>query len=552
MKRAVYLITALLLLFAGTGAEAQSIRNVDIRVELATDGSAWITQKWDVWAASGTEWYIPVENLGPMTVSSLSVSEDGHTFQSLGDDWDVNASRSQKAGKCGVVRKRNGVELCWGLGELGEHNWTARFHVTGLVQSLRDADGFNFMFVNPGMVAPPQKASVTILPPPDCPEWTLDNTLIWAFGYPGSIVLDNGKIILKSEFAFDRDHYMTALVRFEKGLFSPTVSRDIPFQEMLDKAMEGSDYAENDDTWAMLGYALLFIGGIFLLLFMAIAKLLGYKYRKSLFGKRKIDGWYREAPVEGNLMAACFVLARAPRFSTTIPPTSQMIGALFLRWVMDGKLAVEPDPKSDSRVLLRFVADTASDDSVEEDLFQMAREASGDNLVLEKGEFERWSRQNYTKMTGWPERAVRRGQSWFNAKGYFLKGRTTNQEGALEACHVIEFRNFLKDFTLSKERAAGEVALWKDYLVFAQLFGIADRVTKQFKKLYPAEFEKLAQETGMNTRMLSHTVLWTNTLSNKAFTTATAKAARVSGHGGHASFGGGGGFSGGGFGGGTR
>ena len=48
---------------------------------------------------------------------------------------DVNRSRSWKTGKCGIVPKHNGVELCWGLGESGWHTWTIRYRLSGLVQA---------------------------------------------------------------------------------------------------------------------------------------------------------------------------------------------------------------------------------------------------------------------------------------------------------------------------------------------------------------------------------------------------------------------------------
>ena len=119
-------------------------------------------------------------------------------------------------------------------------------------------------------------------------------------------------------------------------------------------------------------------------------------------------------------------------------------------------------------------------------------------------------------------------------------------------CHVVEFENFLKDFTISDQRTAVEVKLWKDYLVYAQLFGIAEKVAKQFQKLYPAEFTEFSESVGMNNAMLWHTMHYTNSMSGRAFTNAVNKAGSVSGGGGRSSFGGGGGFSGGGFGGGSR
>ena len=99
---------------------------------------------------------------------------------------------------------------------------------------------------------------------------------------------------------------------------------------------------------------------------------------------------------------------------------------------------------------------------------------------------------------------------------------------------------------------SGEVKLWKDYLVYAQLFGIADKVAKQFQKLYPAEFDKMARESGLDSSTLLYTMNWANTMSTRAFNNAVAKTGSSKGFGGGTSFGGGGGFSGGGFGGGAR
>ena len=535
------------------GAAAHTIRDLDITVEVSQDGSAWVTQRWDVDITSdNTEWYIPVGNLGPMTIGQLQVSENGVAFESLGDQWDVDRSRSWKTGKCGIVRKRDGAELCWGLGATGAHRWEVRFRLTGLVQAFDDADAFNFMFVNPGMNRPPRHAKVTIVPAFDCPTWTYDNTRVWAFGFYGDINVADGKVVAESSESFSSSSKLITLVKFEKGIFQPEVIRGGAFQDFLDKALDGSSYGEDEESpWFLAIFGILFLSGFGLLIWMLVVSALGYKWKKSIFGRHKIDGWYRDIPLEGNLFAAEYALVKGKRFEVSAP-AQNIIGAFFLRWVMNGLVKVQPDPRSDKRVNLSFEADSASTDDVEEDLFQMARSAAGDNLLLEKGEFEKWSTKNYKKMTAWPGRAVARGKSWFKDKGYFVTDGKCTTEGVQQACHLIEFQNFLKDFTLSDQREAVEVKLWKDYLVYAQLFGIADKVAKQFQKLYPAEFDQVARQTGMDSRSLLWTLHWTNSMSTRAFNNAASRAGNINGTGGHSSFGGGGGFSGGGFGGGGR
>jgi len=542
------------------GQAIRNIRDVDIRVELEKDGSAWVTQVWKAEAgSSGTEFYIPVENLGPMTIGHLAVSENGVAFESLGDKWDVDKSRSYKTGKCGIVRKRGGAELCWGLGDSGDHVWTVRFHLTGLVQSYNDADAFNYMFVNKGMNPAPEHARVTIVPAFECQKWVVNNPRVWAFGFYGDINVVDGKVVAETSESMSPSSGLITLVAFEKGLFRATVEQDGPVQDLIDRALEGSSYGEggDDDFWGLalmaILFVLLFVGGVGFLIWAAIVSALGYKWKAKIFGKKKIDGWYRDIPLEGNLLAAQYLLAKGKRFSISAP-ASNLIGAYFLRWVMEGKLVVHPDPKSSKRVNLEFKADEGSADDVENDLFYWARAASGDNLLLEKGEFEKWSTKNYKKLTAWPDRAIARGKTWFRNKGYFKTDGVCTPEGATQACHLIEFQNFLKDFTLSGERGAPEVGLWKDYLVFAQLFGIADKVAKQFQKLYPAAFDQLARQSGVDPTTLLYTMNWTNNISTRAFNNAVSKssAGSVHGGGGHSSFGGGGGFSGGGFGGGGR
>ena len=552
MKRLFLGLLAVVLSF---GAAAQEIRDIDIRVELQQDGSAWITQVWDVTVVSGTEWYIPMENLNNMYVDHLSVQENGKDFESVGDRWDVDWSRERKTGKCGIVRKRKGVELCWGQGAYGDHKWTARFHVDGLVQAYEDADGFNFMFVNPGLVAAPSHARVTIVPAFKCPEWTYENVRVWGFGFEGEVSVQNGSVIGESTERFQYRSQLIMLLKFNKGIFEPQVTVDQPFQELLDKAMEGSSYLDDDDSGeddGELWFAgLLFGGGLLYVIYGWIMRKLGYKYKKKFFGSSKITTWYRDVPLEKNLFAAHYAMSKGMRFMAGNPPQN-IIGALFLRWVMDGKVKVLPDPKKDKYVILDFTQEHLIDDKLESQLYNMAREAAGSNLLLERGEFEKWSTRNYSKMNNWPDRALDHGRAWLKEKGYVRGSGSSTPQGVPELRHVVEFKNFLDDFTLSRQREAVEARLWKDYLVYAQLFGIADKVAQQFKKLYPAEFDQMASDIGLNTTSILNAISWTNNMSTRAYSNASAKATARSGGGGHTSFGGGGGFSGGGFGGGSR
>ena len=111
---------------------------------------------------------------------------------------------------------------------------------------------------------------------------------------------------------------------------------------------------------------------------------------------------------------------------------------------------------------------------------------------------------------------------------------------------IPELKKYLNEFTLIAEREITETIIWKEYMVYATLFGIADKVIEQFKKVYPEKIPEL--ETYNRNVIIAHSYYRSMYRSSQR----AMQARRTSGSGGRASFGGGGGFSGGGRGGGSR
>ena len=57
-------------------ADSAAINNIGIDVVLNRDGSADITEVWDVNVASGTEWYLTRNNLGDIDILNLAVRDE--------------------------------------------------------------------------------------------------------------------------------------------------------------------------------------------------------------------------------------------------------------------------------------------------------------------------------------------------------------------------------------------------------------------------------------------------------------------------------------------
>lgn len=553
MRFKAYLATLLLAALPLHILSAQEIRNVSTEVVLNADGSADVTQEWDATVVSGTEWYLPVSNLGKMKLSDFHVYENGVEYANEGRRWDVDRSLEKKAGRCGIVEKSgNDVELCWGQGSYGDHVWTCCYHLDGLVQSLEDYDAFLHQFVNPGLVAVPQRARLVISNNTGSQQWTSENTRVWGFGFEGDIDVLAGSVVAELS---GRMESMIVMVRFDKGMFSPVLSRDITFEEMKDKAFKRSSYDDDGfDFWALFMILLFILPTVGLSIYAIVASMLGYKYKKSMFGQSKITDWYREAPLEGNIPANWYVLTKGNRFSVPVKPEN-LVGTYFLKWILEGSLVVKTvSGRWSDTTTLTFTEKVPDFTCAEEQfLFSWAAAAAGDD-VLESSEFKRWSKKNSAKLVKWPDQIQNAGYAWLVDRQYISglgKGREDHQQ---DLRNVIAFKNFLNDFTLSKEREARDVSLWKSYLIFAQMFGIADKVAGQFESLYPEFFQEVAQTSGMDAVELMRVIRWNQAVSTSGYSTALAKqqAAASGGYGGHTSFGGGGGFSGGGFGGGSR
>ena len=63
--------------FSVTNVYADTVKNIDLDVYIDQNGNAEITEKWDVKADGGTEWFKQLYDIGNSELSDFSVSMDG-------------------------------------------------------------------------------------------------------------------------------------------------------------------------------------------------------------------------------------------------------------------------------------------------------------------------------------------------------------------------------------------------------------------------------------------------------------------------------------------
>ncbi len=549
---------AVLLLFTAVAASAQSrVDSLRIDVELRDDGSARITEVWPVDVSDDiSEWYLVVGNRGRMTIRDLGVKDEtGREYLDEGE-WDIDRSRAEKAGRCGLVTKSDGYEICWGVGSSGPHVYTLTYTLTGLVKGYEEKDGFNHMFVARDLGSSPQSVVLTIGKPGT--RFNPENTRIWAFGFIGSIDLVDGKIVARSGEPFSSRSAMIALVGFQKGMFHPELTENKTFEQVLTKAVEDSDYQEDGFSTFEIVIAVIVQVCIVAVLGLAAFFLISFhvgnkKLRRKLAGGSVKDiQWSRDIPLEGNLRD-CFnvIVAFSGR---KLSNEKRLIAAYIARLFYRGAFEVVTDPKTSGPALKvkDFPGYDGEDESkdntdtgLERRMYGFIKSAAGEDGIIQKKEIARWAEGHGKALNKWTKDACD------DSELADLKEKDVRE--------VYGLRKFLEDFTLIKDRGVVEVGLWNNYLIFASLYGIADQLVKDYKEVCP-EYFALASDESLSD--LSGTVLlmeMADTVSDRFYISAygyssegTSSSWRSSGGGGHASWGGGGGFSGGGSGGGGR
>ena len=521
--------------------------DLDIRVVLNHNGDALITEtrQMDI-DHEGSECYIGLSNMGQSTVGNLKVSDEtGREFTCI-DAWDINQSRSWKAGKCGIIKKRNGYELCWGLGENGRRTYITQYTISGLVRAYPDADAIRHVFLDEGVSPKPEHARITVMAA-DSTRFTEDDCGIWGFRFVGQLWFDSdGNIVVESSEALQENSALYLMVQFPKGMFEPDIQEDDTFEHKKELAFEGSDYA-SDDGDISTGEAI--IGIILLLLTWFLPIIGGLVYLWYVWRARRRANkdllWYRDIPLNGNLQQANNILNAYRYFGTDY---NKLLSACILKLIDLGAISIKQMPNKKGKMVGSFVInefqDARNQPLLLRKLHTIFRQAAGNDTVLEPKELKSYMKsQSNESLT----------DSFINT--LHTKTALSSYKDQLDLVRqVFGLRKFLKEFTLLDERSVHEVSLWKDYMIYATLFGIADQVIKEMKEINPEYFnmDRVAAQMadGMTLPIINSAL---HSSYSRAYIDKVNREHRASGGGGHSSWGGGGGgFSGGGGGGGIR
>src|SRR5690625_1125780 len=488
---------------------ANEMSAIEYEIELLRDGSGIITEYREMYLTRDTEIYIILDHLEGSEVIDFHVSDFGEPLN-YEPDWNIDASREEKAGKYGIVETSNGYELCWGIGEYGEHEYMVTYTITDLVRQLKDGQSMNWQFFDGANNINPEEVGVRIFGPD---PFTVDDTLIWGFGFEGEIYLEDGELVGWSESSLGASNYITILMQFLNEPFNPDLALDQTLAEQSEKALSGSQYSEYDDSPNNLGLilGLLFSSiGIAIAIFVTVFSVKWNRVRKRenalVTGKKREDMneglYYRDIPYkDAPITDIAFLLQEISRGKL-----GNYFSAYMLKWLNENRIRAKKEEtgrifKKETTTII-FDPDQTFDSGFENRFWDLITSASDSEGILRDSDMQKWAQKNYKDIQKIDQELNKQSKESLEREGYIeevevvvmAKIKTdivrSTQAGERLFNHIVQFKNYLSDFSLLSEREMKEVALWDDLLIWASLYGIAEQVAEQLQKFYPKYYDE--------------------------------------------------------------
>ena len=353
---------------------------------------------------------------------------------------------------------------------------------------------------------------------------TFQNSLpVWGYGnYGGTAYVYNGVIEMTSPSAgLSSGEYITLLVKFDSNTFNTTNSINKSWDNIYKEAQDGANT---------------------------------YK-----------DKPFRDIPFKDQYQYANFLSQEYGLINTN----TNILGAYFLKWIKNNNMTVTTEEKGlFKNKHTKFIINKESASSItnpdELALWNIVNNAAVDN-ILDDDEFKKYCKNNYTQLLNWfnstydniYNQLKNNSQYITSTEEKKLFGKTTKYTATTklneDAKKMAGLKVFFKEFTSLNEKQPIEVKQWREYLIYAQILGIADKVAKDFNKFYPNVISDDYYNDIILINTFSHNSVHAVTEAKNYAEAAERARSYSSGGGGFSSGGGGGGsFGGGGSGGGFR
>ena len=491
MKKVCYLFLSFVFFFmASNQVNANSINKISMDIKIDAKGNANITEVWSAYLNKGTEGYHPYYDLGNSTITMNSVSDDKGNNYTLNSNWNVDDSFSTKKYHYGIYKTGNETDLCWGISDYGNRVYTINYTINNFIYNT--TDGYQILYwqlIPYSLSSKPDSVYIKV----SADNKFSDSLDVWGFGnYGGTCYVYDGYIEMQSKGSLSENEYMTMLVKFPANTFTTTNNINKSFDAIYNQAEEGTtNYNKDDDSTSFWPVIASIVPWLIIVVFIAYASSKGAnKIKNKVMPKNVLP--FRDLPCKDDLRLA-YLIANEYHLAKD---KTDYLGTLLLKWIKNDNVTVATEEtgvfKNKNTTITMLKAPT---DPLELEMYNMMLDASKDS-ILENNEFKKYCEKNYTKVLAWFDKVINdkitslANTSYINVsekRGVFGSVKENNATPILneKAKEMAGLKLFFKEFSSMDEKRAIEVKMWREYLMYAQLLGMAKEVAKEFQKLYP-------------------------------------------------------------------
>ena len=591
------------------------LRNLDYDVQLNSDGTADVVETWRISIEDTNTLFktFEVDSSKYSEITDVKVSEV--TSSGEKDFTQVNQYQYHlnKDTYYGLIYNGK-FEIAWGANAKNTTRmYKISYKIIDAIKNYNDCSEFYWQFISTDSEIPADLVKGTIKLPVAVAN--KEDLKVWAHGpLNGNIQIVSNDTVEFEVQDFDENTMLEARVVTPTNVFysNQNVNNQVKLNSILEQEQKWADEAnakreelakqeQQRKTLFTIGMIITNIIGVVVTI-IVIKKII--KYHKILKETPIVKPeqefeYYRDIPNESATPAQAGFLYYFKNSGLQYN-MSKIISATMLDLCMKKYIEFEviPDKKEQIKVIIKNedITKLSEDEKMVYELLQKIPKKDTDSFTMK--EFERYASSHSSSILNsfnkiekiaketakqegnYDEELIKKQNSWSSqgvvyaflavisifimqlliipsiiAAVYCFKlssryNRLT-QKGVNEKAMWVGLKKYMEDFSMIKDKTVPELILWEKYLVYATAFGIADKVLKQLKVVYP----QITDTDYMMSHGYTYMYLMYSHNFNTTFITSLNRSVSTSynnmtnyssGVGGGGGFSGGGGFGGGG------
>lgn len=570
------------------------LNNLDFNAKINPDGSMDVTETWDIDISSTNTLYktFNIDSSKYSNITDVEVQEVGKGILSKSNTWAYHLPKDYYYGGLNSDGK---YEICWGVGldnSSDTRNYKISYKVVDAIGKYNDIAELYWQFIGNDFEVSAANITGKITLPGKAPS--IDDIKVW-----GHVDTLNGEIYATSEDTiefnlnnFRSGRYVEIRVAFPTNM--------VEYSGRTYNTNKLSNIIKEETIWANKANAVrkrqklmkkvMFIGGVAAtVLFGGIFIKKIKKYKEVLENTTKLHPtqeweYFREIPTNTSTPAEALFLYNGGinnsyNFGNTFSAT--LLNLSLKEYI---KINVDPNKNKKEQVEISILKNIEDLNYEEKIIANFIKKSIGTKNSITMKELQKYIKnhaESVSKLVENAEKATKRKTkengkfNETNAKekdkytglsaAYFifavmilyilplsipliingvLTAKIANKLSRLTQTGIDEkekwkgLKKYMEDFSLLNEKEVPALTVWEEFLVYATVFGIADKVIKQLKLVYP-EIDNMD-----NINTASYVYLMSHTDFNSSFSSAinsSISSTMSSGSGGGGGFSGGGG-----------